>query len=621
MGVRFETITGFFDGIMPIENLLPSEWADKYRFLSSAASAEPGRWRTSRTPYLREIMDRFSPLDPCQEISVIKGAQLGFTEAGFNILGYFISQDPCPIMYIMPTVETIKRNSKMRIAPMIESTPKLAERIGPAKKKDSGNSMFQKDFPGGTLILSGANSAATLRSVPIKLMIMDEVDAYPLDLEGEGSPVDLAKARTRTFAKKKIMYFSTPLIHGQSVVESNFLESSQRRFFVPCPLCGFMQDLKFSNLKYTKNKKGDKAINAVYHCDDCAGEIEEHHKTKMLDGGEWRDMAPENKNILSVGYHINSLYSPLGWYSWIETANDWIAAQKNVSKLKVFTNTVLGETWLEKGEVPDWENLFNRRAAYSVNTLNDAICFITVGVDVQKDRLELEVVGWCKGKVSYSIDYRVLMGDTSDKSVWNDLAKVLGESWTRSDGIVIPVRLMAIDSGYNTSEVYGFCRRFHPSQVVPVKGQDKQPVIFTTPRPVDNRNRKNRKHSAKGLALYNIGVSILKQELYGWLGLKIENELIPAGYCFFPENYDANYFKMLTAEELKKTMVKGFPRYEWVNTRGRNEALDCRNYARAAAAICGMDSWQPQHWDALNLSYNEKTSSTRKTKKRSDFWG
>lgn len=621
MGVSiFEPIIGFIDGIRPVERLSTSEWADKHRFLSSVASAEPGRWRTSRTPYLRELMDHFSQYSAVSEVIVIKGAQLGFTEMGFNILGYNIDIDPGPLMYVMPTVETVKRNSKIRLKPMIQSTPSLARKIQESKSRDSGNTIFQKDFPGGTLILSGANSASSLRSVPIRVLILDEVDAFPPDLDGEGSPVDLAKARTRTFARKKVFMLSTPTIHGASLIETEYISTSQKKFFVPCPHCGTYQHLVWKNVKW---ERGDPS-SAKYECFDCEKMIEERFKTEMFAAGEWRSTAPENDSATRVGYHINSLYSPFGWYSWPDAVNDWLEAKKDKTqtKLKVFVNTVLGETWKETGDAPEWQNLYNRRESYSVNSPPNDVAIVTAGVDIQKDRIELEIVGWCKGKRSFSIDYRVLPGDTSGKKVWDDLALIVSETWTRPDGVVIPLSRMAIDTGYNTTEVYTFCRRFHPTQVMPVKGQAKQVVILSQPRAVD-KNRKGKKIGQ--LALWNIGVSMLKQEIYGVLKLKKDDAgFAPPGFCHYPMAYDQHYFKMLTAEELRKNKNnKGFTIYEWVKIRDRNEALDCRVYARAAAAAVGIDRWTTADWDAMAQSFVPRTKTAPPNggkKRKSSFW-
>jgi phage terminase large subunit GpA-like protein len=236
--MTYEAINGFLDGLRPPRRLDPAEWADTHRYLSSVAAAEPGRWRTTRTPYLREIMNRFDPYDKTEEVIFMKGAQIGASETAFNVLGYFVDMDPCPIMYVMPTESTAKRNSKMRLDPMIEASPTLKSKIADVKSRDKGNTILQKDFPGGTLILAGANSASGLRSVPVRVLLLDEVDAFPQDLDGEGSPVDLAKARTRTFANKKIFQLSTPTMEATSRIALEFSQTDQRFYFVPCPHCG-----------------------------------------------------------------------------------------------------------------------------------------------------------------------------------------------------------------------------------------------------------------------------------------------------------------------------------------------------------------------------------------------
>lgn len=618
---NFKIIKGFLDGIRPIRRRSPSGWADEFRYLSSVASAEPGRWRTSRTPYLREIMDRFSMYEPCREIVVMKGAQVGLTEMGLNLIGYAIDVDPGPIMYVMPTVDTIKRNSKMRFDPMIAATPVLRDKVGEVRSRDASNTMLQKSFPGGTLILSGANSASSLRSVPIRFLILDEVDAFPQDLEGEGSPVDLAMARTRTFPRRKILMISTPTIEGASVIQKEFEKTRQRRYFVPCPHCNGMQTIEWERIRWEKGRPET----AVWVCSFCEAEVQERHKPTMLANGEWRDTADNREDPLIIGYHLNSLYSPLGWYSWADAAADWEEAQKDSTKLKVFINTVLGETWKEKGERPEWQTLFDRRERYDLNRPPADVAIITAGVDVQKDRLEVEVVGWAKGKVSFSLDYRVFVGDTSETSVWDELANMVSEQWERVDGAVLPLSKMCIDTGYNTTQVYKFCRRFHPSQVVPVKGQDRQPVVISQPSPVD---RTGKGKAAGSLKLVSVGVSILKSELYGFLKLqRKEDNVFPDGFCHFPDGYDEHFFKMLTAEQLQKEIVKGFPRYVWVKLHPRNEALDCRNYARAAAAIAGIDRWKPEDWDSMKLKSlssgrSRSSASTDGGKKRrpSNFW-
>ena len=606
---------GFWEGLRPIPRLSVSDWADTYRYLSSTASAEPGLWRTSRTPYLKEIMDKLSANDVTQEIVVMKGAQLGFTEAGNNWIGYIVDIAPAPTLMVMPTDDTVKRNSKIRIDPMVEATPRLREKIAPSRSRDSGNTARQKDFPGGVLVMTGANSAVGLRSMPVRDLFLDEVDGYPLDLDGEGSPIDLARARTRTFARKKIFIVSTPTIEGQSAVEREFTLTDQRQFHVPCPHCGSMQPLVWDQLRWEKGKPET----TRYHCADCDDAIEERHKTAMLANGCWVAQAPQNSSSHKVGYHINSLYSPFGWYSWEQSVRDYEDSENDENKLRTFTNTVLGETWKQKGDAPEWQKIYNRRETYSLNSVPAEVAFLTAGVDIQKDRIELEVVGWCKGKRTYSIDYRVLVGETDKPEVWEKLSDLIGENWTRSDGLVMPLRMVAIDTGYNTQHVYSFCRKFDATKVIPVKGSETQATMITPPRVVDTNWQGKRAGTIK---LWSVGVNLAKSELYGWLRLDLrEDGTVPNGYCHFPQ-HAPEFFKGITAEQIEFKLVRGFRKYMWVKKYERNEPLDCRVYARAAAAVVGIDRFEDVHWEQIMQSYDRKTEEQQpKRKSRTGFWG
>ncbi len=614
-------IVSFYQGLRPIERITVSQWADKYRFLSKISSAEPGRYRTSRTPYLRKIMDCLSVHDTHRKIVFVKAAQIGGTEAGTNFVGYSMHIAPAPTMLVQPTDEMVKRLSKGRIDPLIEMCPELQERVAPAKSRDSNNTITQKSFSGGVLILAGANSAAGLRSVPIRNLVLDEVDAYPQDLDGEGSPIDLATARTRTFPNHKIFILSTPTIEGMSAIAREFNETDQNYYHVPCPYCGAMQPLVFPNLKWEEGKPDT----VKYKCAHCGELIKERHKIEMLANGQWIPSKPERVSADVVGFHLNSLYSPYGWHSWKQIVIDFLAAKNNQSKLKAFVNTTLGETWAERGEAPPYKNLYNRREQYKINKVPADVCFLTAGVDVQRDRLELEIVGWCADKRSYSIDYRVLVGDTAGSRVWAKLSEVLDERWPRKDGMEFPIRLMAIDTGYNTSHVYAFCRQYGADRVVPIKGQDHLGMPVSPPKSVDIT--KSGKKVGK-LRQWNVGVSFLKGELYAWLRLeKDEDGTPPPNYCHFPE-YDEHYFRGLTAEEQVKRIVHGYPKLQWVKRYERNEPLDCRIYARAAANILGLDRLPPQKLAQLgNAAAKSKKQGPRHTENRSrtreydDFWG
>lgn len=597
-----EILAGFLDGLRPVSRLSVSEWAEKHRMLSSVSSAEPGQWRNSRTPYLVEIMDRIGPYDDAQDIIVMKGSQVGVTEAAFNAIGFYIAQDPCSIIYAMPTESTVQRNSRIRFDPMVEASDALRRKIAPMRSRDRQNSVLQKTFPGGVLVFCGTNSPAPLRSIPARIVVLDEVDAMPSDVDGEGSPVKLAKARARTFSSKKIIQISTPTSEGASMIKDAYERTSQKKYFVPCPHCGEMQTLEWERMRW---KEGLPAT-AAYQCAGCEEEIQERYKPVMLAHGRWRDTKPTLASSKVVGYHLSSLYSPLGWLSWEEIVRDYEESAGKETERKVWVNTVLGETYKEESEAPDWQALYDRRENYPNYSPPKDVVVITAGVDVQKDRLEVEVVGWCRGMESYSIDYFVLVGETSDTSptgVWGQLGGLLTKTWRREDGTEMPISRMCVDSGYNTAEVYAFCARHLPTQVVPVKGSDSQSVVLTPPRAVD-RTQNGKKVGTT--ALWSVGVSILKNETYGWLKLKKnEDGTYPPGYCHFPTSYDAHYFRMLTAEALVKRIVRGFPRYEWVKEYARNEALDCRVYARAATYMIGMQRWNDKDWDAKERSYHE----------------
>ncbi|MEI7488953.1 MAG: phage terminase large subunit family protein [Chryseobacterium sp.] len=608
-------IKGFFDGLRPEPILSVSEWADQHRLLDSKSSAMPGKYRTSITPFLKEIMDNLGEYSGVEEVIVMKGAQLGVTEAGLNWIGYTIDVSPCPMLFVEPTKEAVELVSKTRIQPMLESSPSLAEKVKPAKSRDSGNTLTKKEFPGGVLRLAGANSAAGLRNMPVKRLMLDEVDAYPVDLDGEGNAIDLAKKRTSTFAKRKIFILSTPVTKGLSVIEPMFESTDQRYFFVPCPHCGSLQHLKWQNLKYEYNKSSKVAKNVYYECEHCLERIKESEKTKMLDSGVWMPTKVENQNKKRVGYHINTMYSPLGWKSWEDLAIEYEEAMGDVPKMKTFYNASLGLTYEESGDKPEWEALYERREDYARGKIpGNEVAFLTAGVDIQKDRIELEIVGWREGKASYSIDYRVLKGFVAgdgSAEVWRKLDAVLNETWSKPDGTPMSIRMMCVDSGNWSSEVYAFCGRYPQSRVVPIKGRDNQITVISAPKAV-NVTRKNK--SVDGVKVWHVGVSLLKSELYGWLRV---NEGDP-GYCHFPM-YDETYFKGLTSEELILTKNKsGHMTQRWVKKFTRNEPLDIRNYARAAAHMVGMDSFSPHHWEMMR---NERIQSVKKKiKKKSDFW-
>lgn len=604
----------FWKALKPTPMMKVSDWADYNRFLASATSAEPGKWRTDRTPYLRHILDCLSPMVSYKEIIVQKSVQLGFTEAGLNVVGCFIDIAPSPILYVMPTISMAKGLSKDRVDNMVENCPSLSAKIRPSRERDSGNTTLQKSFTGGVLVLAGSNSGSELRSRPFRVLILDEVDAYPLDVNGEGSPIKLAEARTTTFSNKKVYKLSTPTTTGTSVIEKSILDTDQNKYFVPLPCCGTYQTLEFENLRW---EKGDWK-NAKYECQHCGELVEERHKAKFLPLGKWE---PTNKDLISkekIGFIINGLYSPLGWMSWAEIAEAWDKSENDLPERITVTNTMLGRTYEAESKRPQSTRLYERREAYKPNTLPAGVCFLTAGVDIQADRIEIEIVGWGKGKESWSIDYRVLDGDTSKQDVWNRLGELTSEVWENENGNQIYLSMMGVDTGYNTTEAYEFCAQYDLTKVLPFKGKDGMNNIMVSPPRQVNISRSGKK--VGGVKVWNVNSSMIKSEIYGFLQIEKEPETegFPAKYCHFPQ-YDLHFFKMLTAEKLVvKQNKKGFQVAQWELDFQRNEALDCRVYARAAAHVFGMDMFKDEDYEQLKGTPQkiEKTGAKVAPKKK-----
>jgi len=601
----------FFRGIQPDPvHLTVSQWADEYRLLSSRASSEPGRWNTSRTPYLREPMDALSPQDPTKQVTMLFGSQLGKTETGLNWIGSIIDLAPGPMLMVQPNTDMVKKVVKQRLDPAINETPNLRAKVAEQKSREGGNSQWAKEFEGGILIMAGANAPAGLASMPIRYLFMDEVDRYPGDVDGEGDPVNLAKARTRTFGNSKILITSTPTESGNSRIETSFEDSDQRHYYIPCPDCEEKQVLKFGNLVWDKEvdkvtgKEKDLPETVAYMCQHCGSLIPEHKKTWILEHGDWIAHAPHIKH--HKGYFLNSLYSPLGWYSWADIVTDFLKAKGRPSELKVFVNTVLAETWREKGDVPDWEALYRRRDDYAFNTCPRGILFLTAGVDIQRDRIEIEVVGWGRRFRSWSVDYRVLKGDTSDAEVWAKLWGCLSETWPiEGSATRLKIEMLAVDSSDQTQIVYKQVRDVSDPRVMAIKGMDNMVVPVGPPKDVDIDI--HGKKIYRGTKLWPVGSSVIKTELYGFFRQPPpldEGHPEPDGFCHWPQ-YEKEHFQQLTAEQRVRRTINGKTAFRWEKKYERNEALDCRVYARAAAYVYGLDRFVEEHYAQLETRLEE----------------
>ena len=600
--------TLFAEFLRPPALITVSEWADTNRMLSGKASSEPGPWRTDRTPYLRQIMDDLSARSSVQEVVVMFAAQLGKSESGMNWLGYIIDNEPGPVMCVQPTTDMAKRFSRQRIAPMLEETPVLRRKVRENRSRDDSNTTLMKDFAGGVLVVSGANSAAGLRSMPVRYLFLDEIDAYPLDVDGEGDPVALAEKRTSTFARRKVLKVSTPTIKDFSRIESAYLASNACRFLVPCPHCHEHQVLewgadKLHGLKWDKRPDGSPDLDSVHYvCAHCGGLIEEHHKPGMLAGGHWASTKEAARGVKTTGYHMSALYAPLGWISWADLVNQWYEASQakkhgDVSKLKTFTNTVLAETWEERGDRTDEHALQARAEAYPLGTVPAGGLVLTASVDVQRDRWEIAVWAWGRGLESWAVDHHIIKGNPAIEDDWEPVTEYLQRRYTQAwHGGSMGISAISIDSSDQTQAVYNWVRqmqhRLPVLSAVKGRGEESIPVLGPTSNKDVNWRGKTWQN---GVKLWHVGVDAAKDLLLGQLAI----EQPGPGYAHFSRELPLEWFEQLTAEQRILARVGGKDTYKWVKRRPRNEVLDCRNYALHAAMRLGLHQYTDRRWQQI----------------------
>ena len=589
-----------FSALKPPPDMTISQWADEFRRLSSESSAEPGRWKTTKAPYQREIMDAISDLK-VQKVVVMSAAQIGKTD-GFilNPIGYFMHYDPSPIMVLQPTIQMAETFSKDRLSPMLRDTPVLKERVND-KSRNSGNTILQKIFPGGHVTMVGANSASSLASRPIRILLADEIDRYPATAGNEGDPLLLAGKRLTTFWNKKEICVSTPTIKGLSRIEVEFEHSTQEEWNVPCPECGEYQPMEWARVIFNKENLDE----ISFACEKCGVVLSEVEWKEQYQKGKFVAKHPDRK---VRGFHLNALSSL--FVEWKEIVQKFITANEekkkgNIELLKVWTNTEMGQTWEEEGEQLEKDVLYKRREKYNCEVPEDVIC-LTAGIDTQDDRFEIEVVGWGEGKESWGIKYQVIYGDLKLKNVWDELDMFLDQTFTRADGAKLKIICACMDSGgHFTNSVYKFCKARIARRVFAIKGKGGAEVPYFNKPSTANREK---------TPLFTIGVDTGKALLYQRLGVEEEGP----NYCHFPKEkdkgYTQEYFKGLTAEKMVMTYKKGKAQYVWTLKDGgykRNEPLDVRNYATVALEIANPVLKKPDKTEATAAQTKKRGRRSR----------
>lgn len=606
--------------LAPPPRLNVTEWAERHRILSGKDSAEPGPYRAARTPYAREPMDCLSQHSPVEEVVLQWGAQTSKTTIGSNWLGYLADVNPGPVMIVQPTIDMAKRYSRQRLMPMIEESPRLRERVRDNRSRDEANTTLLKEFPGGFLAVAGANSAAGLRSMPVRDLFLDEIDGYPLDVDGEGDPIALAEARQSTFSRRKRLKTSTPTTKGFSRIETAYLASDRSRYHVPCPHCGERQALEWGadkphGIKWDRDPDTGAALPGTvrYVCAHCGGEIREHHKPAMLAAGTWVAEAPGAAGGKVRGFHLSSLYSPLGWLGWAELVTEWerataAARTGDITLLRAFLNTRLAETFEQDGDRADEHALRKRAEDIPLRVVARGHYVMTLGADVQGDRIEAYLWAWGRGMERQLVDRAVFYGDPAvpegePGSPWTALTEYRRTPVLQASGKPVPLLAGMIDSGgHHTQAVYDYARRHQHAHIYPVKGSSiGGKAILGKPTPQDINWRGSRLKG--GIKLWPIGTDTAKAEIYGRLRLTQPGP----GYVHLSRHLPPEVFEQLTSERLVTRYVKGRPRLEWVKPAGRrNEALDCAVYALAAAIFAGIDRWREGDWAKWEARVEER---------------
>lgn len=593
-------------GIRPEPMLTVSEWADKNRVLTSRTSALPGRWRSIRFPFCIAIMDALSVSSHWRRVVTIAARQVGKTEIGLNWLGYIIHHAPGPTLMVQPSLDMVKKVSRQRIAALVESTPAIKERMRSLGTKRSGQSMFMVEFDGGIIIMAGANSSASLRSMPVRNLFADEVNEYDEDVDGQGDPLAIAEASTASFPNSKVYIAGNPGIRGHSRIEREWQNSNQSRFYVECPVCGFPDFITWNGFRDFVGRidpghhrigfRDNEPSTAHMICGRNGCEVDERHKKEMLEGGEWIATAPGDGR--TFGTHLPSMYSPLGFLKWSDMVAEFLKAKDKKDLLHSFVNNYLGETWEESWDSVDVNEVSGRAEEY-IADVPSGVGMLVASVDVHPDRLEVLVKGYGAGEESWLIAWHQIDGDPKigqmayvgrrtnapalqqldAQSVWYRLDEYLQTEWMHASGRKLRIECTTVDSGgHHTEHVYRFCSVRAARRIYAIKGGSERNLPLVALHPT--RSNKYR------TPLYVLCVDSGKQTVMSRLRIAQAG----AGAMHFPKGLDSEYYLQLAASErpsYKWHRGQGTVR-EWVKLRERNEALDLEVYALAALYIMGQ---------------------------------
>ncbi|POS05318.1 terminase [Burkholderia gladioli] len=609
MGATESFLRKITEAIRPDPKVSIAEWAEEHRVLPPD-SPEPGRWRNSRTPYLVGIMDALSggfsavtryahdddrPFDNSRftVVGFQKGHQLGGSASGENFIGRSISQAAGNILAVFATKDDAEKWEMDRFESMRSSTPELRKRVPDSNRKGAENTKLRKKFPGGMMNLVSATRAGRLKSTTVRYALLEEIDEYELNVDDQGSPIDLAINRTSNFGRRAKVYAnSTPTIKRRSQIEKLYERGDQRRYFVACPTCGGRQ--VFDWYKGMRRCPSDPST-IMYFCqiEGCGdGNTESAWKTRGYEGAYWMPTAPGDGRTAT--FHLSSLYAPLGWRPWSDLMADYEAAKNDVAKLISFVNNALAECYEDKSAELKWETIKRRAEPYSLRQIPVGGLVLVCSVDTQNDRLEVQVDAYGRGMRKWVVDHVVLHGDPARDEVWRQLDKYRDRSFTNAFGVSMRIQLCGIDSGGGrTQDVYDYCRTRRHQGVFAIKGaSEKHKPIIGKPTDVDVTVKG--KTYTKGVKVWPVGTDTAKSRIFG--DLVGDEELEPVDRRMrFSTDLSDEYYEQLTAEAYNPSKDR------WDKLRKRNEALDLTVYSLACAYHPGLrlNTYTEADWAAL----------------------
>lgn len=570
--------------LLPPKNLSGSQWADQKAYLSPEDSAEAGKYRCDRVEFQRGIQDAVTD-KTIIGVVVMKSAQVGYTQILKNIIGYYIDQDPSPMMMVQPTAGMAKSFSKDRLAPMLRDTPALRGKVRSARERDSGNTVLHKQFAGGHLTLAAAASASELASRPIRIALLDEVDRYKANVSGEGDPCALVIARLKTFWNSKWMMGSTPTRSNESRIFDAFKTSDQRYFYVKCPHCDEAQTFKFEFMRWEEGNPST----AFYACEHNGCVIDDADKNLMVRNGEWIATAKFNG---IAGFHISELYSPFS--SWAKIAADYEIKKETPEQLQTFYNTVLGLPYEAASDGVDAADFAALVDDYEKNTVPDGVGVLTGFIDIQKDRIEYSVWGFGRNLEPYLINHDVMLGSINDPNFRASVAaEIRGLSYENQHGDTLVLKQVGVDSGYESKSAYDLVRLIG-SKACATKGVGGFGRDMVA-RPSYKDYTVGGKVIKRGMKLFALGVDVAKIWTYDRFSLGANQ----VGRAHFPVGMSDDYFEQLAAERLQIQNVRGYKVRKWITVNLRNEALDCFVGCLSMALVVGVDKYTSRTWDSL----------------------